>query len=228
MGILGLFRPPRAGVLHQPLGGLPQGAGDPSQGPGDQGPPVSGSPGSGTSDPGIRGSGETPSPGAGEPSQASGAPEGGPALGVLHQPLAPGPRGSRGGAPGPRSSAGSPRGVPGASPEASFQPLPGRGSPGYRGGSPPPGGDPREPEAQSSPFGVRSSARRHGKETIRLQRGDHELKTKIEVYSQNIPLNHLTHPQGPGRPGVTPRRGVGRISRETPAGTAGPRREGLM
>jgi len=115
-GFLGPFRALGAGVLHQPLRrGPPRGLGGPGQGPGpardglrDPGVP-------GTQDPRIR---DPPPGGWGRPETPSRGPggsrtrPGGPARGVLHQPLAPGPRGTPPGS-GARSSPGGLRDLPG-------------------------------------------------------------------------------------------------------------------
>jgi len=102
----------RGGSLSGGPGGL---SGPVRRDPGDQGPGVPGIPGSGNPSPRGRGS-------PGEASEALRPRDRGPdpsARGVLHQPLAAGPRGTRRGSPGP--------GSPGGLPEAENHPRPGGG-----------------------------------------------------------------------------------------------------
>jgi len=121
MGILGPFGPWRAGVLHQPLARAPGAAQGPGRALPDLREPRRGSPGPGLRirDPGIpRSLARGPPPGRGGGSRGPRDPA---PRGVLHQPLAAGPRGTRRGSPGPG--------------------VPGTGFPGLPGGPrPPPAG----------------------------------------------------------------------------------------
>jgi len=147
----GLFGPGAQGFYINPSGAPARGRGTlpGAWEPGDQGSRGPGGLGtSGIPDPGIPGSGEPPPARAGRPREAPGPVPAGPAYGVLHQPLAAAPRGSREGSGRPRKSRRGPAGLREASQEALGPPLPREGPPaGTAGGGAPTGGEGRIPSS---------------------------------------------------------------------------------
>jgi len=150
--------PPRGVDVKQPLRARPRGRGGL--------PDPSGAPETRFQDPRVRrpripGSGDPPSRGPrslGRPMWAPGPSGTGPRAGVLHQPLAPGPRGTGWGVPGvpgvPKVAPG-PCGASGASREARIRPSPGRGPETPRGApargvdvKPRPGRGPGSPKSE--------------------------------------------------------------------------------